>query len=98
MIAELKVYTDVTSPEPTKTYPIYQVPSHIQAKLADLEIKVNKEMSAEDAIKELNKAFKIMIPTLTEEELAGIPLKNKFEVLYALAADFNGLATEAAKN
>jgi len=98
MIAELKVFADCTSKEPTKTYPIYQIPSHIQAKLADLDIKVNKDMKAEEAIKELDKTFKIMIPKLTDEELAGIPLENKFEVLYAVTKEFNELANEALKN
>ena len=98
MIAELKVFADCTSQNPSKTYPIYQIPSHIQAKLADLDIKVNKDMPAEEAIKELDKTFKIMIPTITDEELNCISLKNKFEVLYAVANEFNGLANEAAKN
>lgn len=98
MIAELKVFADCTSQEPTNTYPIYQIPSHIQAKLADLEIKVNKDMPAEMAIKELDKAFKIMIPKITDEELGSIPLSNKFEVLYAIAKEFNDLANDAIKN
>ncbi len=64
MIAELKVYGDPSSLEPTKTYPVYRLTPHTMGLVQDfLFKKFNKEELAD------NKAVEKKYASVSEEEV-----------------------------
>lgn len=94
MIAELKIYEDCSSKEPTKTYPVYQVTTKVSKRIADFQDKYDKNMSMEEATKELNYMFKSIFPTITDEELECTSIENQMEFVWAIVNHFNKVASK----
>ena len=84
MIAELKVYGDPSSPEPTKTYTVYRLTPHTMGAVQDfLFKKFNKEELAdnkavekkyasatnEEVMEDMVRLLQIFFPAITDEEV-----------------------------
>lgn len=94
MIAELKIYEDCSSQEPTKTYPVYQLTTKVTKRIADFQVKYEKDMTMEEATRELNYLFKTIFPTITDEELECTSIQNQLEFVRAIVNHFNSVAAK----
>ena len=94
MIAELKIYEDCSSKEPTKTYPVYQLTTKVTKRIADFQDRYQKDMSMEEATKELNYLFKTIFPTITDEELECTSIENQMEFVWSIVNHFNRVAAK----
>ena len=94
MIAELKIYEDCSSKEPTKTYPVHQLTMKVSKRIADFQDSYQKNMSMEEATKELNYLLKTIFPTITDEELECTSIENQMEFVLAIVNHFNKVAAK----
>lgn len=102
MIAELKIYEDCSNPEPTKTYPLYQITTRVSKQMADFKDKYdNFKATADDydeVMNDLNDLIRKVFPKITDEELENTSLENKMEFVWATVHHFNGIANKTLKN
>ena len=94
MIAELKIFEDCSSKEPTKTYPVYQLTTKVTKRIADFQDRYEKNMSMDEATKELNYLFKTIFPTITDEELECTSIENQMDFVLAVVNHFNKVASK----
>ena len=94
MIAELKIFEDCTSKEPTKTFPVYQLTTKVTKRIADFQSAYEEGMPVEVAIKELNFLLKTIFPTITDEDLENTSIENQMEFVGAITNHFNKVAAK----
>lgn len=102
MIAELKIYEDCSSPEPTKTYPLYRVTTRVTKQMADFQKKYETMKPTADDYEEvmgdLDFILKTIFPKITDEELEIASLDDKMDFVWAITNHFNNVSNKAIKN
>ena len=98
MIAELKIYEDCSSPEPTKTYPLYRVTTRVTKQLADFQVKSEEGMGTDEAMEELRFVFKTIFPKITDEELDCVSIEEMMDFVWAVVNHFNNVSGKNLKN
>lgn len=103
MIAELKIYEDCSSKEPTKVYPLYQITTRVSKQMADFKDKYDNNFKPtaddyEEVMNDLDDLIRKVFPKITDEELEDTSLENKMEFVWAVVNHFNGIANKTLKN
>lgn len=102
MIAELKIYEDCSSEEPTNVYTMYRTTTRVSKQMADLQQKYTKMQATaddyEEVIQDLDSLLKTIFPKITDEELESLSVEEKMDFVWAIANHFNQVANKALKN
>lgn len=103
MIAELKIYADYTSEEPTKVYTMRRASTKVMKRFADFQTdyeKLARANGVEDmdkydrCMRELDDLFKFIFPDITDDELENADLMDKMDFVSALVNHFNYIAAK----
>ena len=96
MIAQLKIYADCSSPEPTKTYDMLRTTTKVTKRMADFQVKYEKvsptDADHEEVMADLDDLLKTIFPTLTDEELEDTSVEDKMDFVWAVVNHFNKVA------
>ena len=102
MIAELKIFEDCSSKEPTKTFPLYQITTRVSKQMADFKDKYDNFKPTsddyEEVMNDLDDLIRKVFPKITDDELDNVPLDNKMEFVWAVVNHFNSIANRTLKN
>lgn len=103
MIAELKIYADYTSEEPTKVYTLRRTSTKVIKRFADFRVQYEKLAKSnelddmdkyDECMKELDDLFKFVFPDITDDELDNADLSDKMDFVSALVNHFNYIAAK----
>ena len=96
MIAQLKIYADCSSPEPTKTYDMLRVTTKVTKRIADFQVKYEKTKPSsaeyEEVIGDLDMLLKTIFPSITEDDLDDASIEDKMDFVYQVVDHFNNIA------
>lgn len=102
MIAELKIYEDCSSEEPTAVYTMYRTTTRVSKQMADIQQKyANMQATAdnyEEVMQDLDNLLKSIFPKMTDSELEALSVEEKMDFVWAITNHFNQVANRALKN
>ena len=98
MIAQLKIYADCSSKEPTKTFDMLRVSTKVTKRMADFQGKYEKLKPTaedyEDVMSDLDDLIRTIFPSITDEELEDASIDDKMDFVYQVVGHFNKVAAK----
>lgn len=96
MIAQLKIYADCSSQEPTKTYDMYRTTTKVTKRMADWQLKyTNMKPTADDyeeVMADLDDLLRTVFPSITDDELENASVEDKMAFVWDVVKHFNKVA------
>lgn len=98
MIAQLKIYADCSSAEPTKTFDMLRVSTKVTKRMADFQAKYDKLTPTaddyEEVINDLDNLIRTIFPSITDEDLEDASIDDKMDFVYQVVNHFNKVAAK----
>lgn len=98
MIAQLKIYSDCSSVEPTKTYDMLRTTTKVTKRMADFQTRYDKvnptDADYDEVMADLDDLIKTIFPSITDEELEDASIEDKLEFVWSVVRHFNKVAVK----